>query len=104
MFAKWHAAHRVTGCALATLATARTTTTTALRVIQPPSAHLVECPRAGQARNAVDVRARMDRHFQHAVALLAEDVERLLHVLQIELMRDERRQIDATLGDERHQP
>ena len=39
----------------------------------------------------------IQRHLQHAVALVAEQVEGLLDVVEREAVRDERRQVDAAL-------
>jgi hypothetical protein len=46
----------------------------------------------------------MERDFQHAVALRAEEIEGRLDVVEREMMRQERRQIDAAVRDHRHQP
>ena len=45
-----------------------------------------------------------DRHLQHAIALVGEQLVRLLDLVEREAMRDQRAQIDPAGGDHVHQP
>ena len=45
-----------------------------------------------------------DRDLHDAVSLRREELERVLDVVEPEVVRDERRQIDAPVRDHRHQP
>ena len=68
------------------------------------SADRIERSLTRQARPAIDVRRRVQRDFQDTVALTAEQFERFPDLVETEVVRDERRQVDMVLGDHRHQP
>src|SRR5688500_12052346 len=46
----------------------------------------------------------IERALQHAITLMAEEIESLGDVVERKAVRDERRQIHATLGDHFHEP
>src|SRR5262245_61064301 len=46
----------------------------------------------------------IERDLQHAVPLMAEEVECGLDVIEREMVRDERAEIDAAMVDHRHEP
>ena len=66
--------------------------------------HLFQPCRGGYPVTIETRCVRIERHFQHTIALMAEELERLLDVIERKLMRDERRQVDTPRFGHRHQP
>src|SRR5947208_1286982 len=69
------------------------------------SALFVRSPRADSfENNARRDSRRTQRNLEHAITLMAEEVERLLDVVQREPVRHERPQVDLPVRHEGHQP
>src|SRR5262245_3306832 len=66
----------------------------------PRNRRLLACPAASDGAQRVG----MQRHLQHTIALVAEEIKRLLDFVEREFVRHERPQVNPPMLDHRHEP